>query len=118
MKEQPEAPTIDFYYRRSTHYRAVRADGVTGGFSPHNEIQMSFYTDYAPIPSFESNEVIDGNRVGKLVAQIQDQGIVREVEFTAIMTLPMAEAFVQWLQTRIQLAKGEGQAEPADERGH
>lgn len=115
-KEQPEVPTVDFHYEKSPHYRTVRADGVTGGSSPHNEIQMSFYGDYAPIPEFESNEVIDGNRLGKVVNQFQKKGIVREVECTVTMAVEVAELFVRWLQERIRIAKGE--TESAGEGGH
>lgn len=106
-KEQSEIPTVDFHYRRSAHYRTVRTDGVYGGLSPHSEIQIDFYGDYAPHPEMITQEVSKDGVLGKETGRIQHRGIVREIEFTTTMSVATAEVLVVWLQEKIAWAKGE-----------
>lgn len=96
-KAQPQE--IRFYYLKSNQFRVVHVDGAHGGITPRGHIQMALFSERAPIP----RETVQ-NEKGKeiLEKRVQRNGLIREVEIEAILTLETAKVLKTWLDQRIQ----------------
>jgi hypothetical protein len=66
---------------------------------------MAFFSERVPIPTSEEYFVADDGRLGKRTEITARSAIVREVEVEAIIALPVAKAFSEWLQEKIQRAE-------------
>jgi hypothetical protein len=97
---------IRFDYIKSNCFRVIRVDGVNGSPTPRGDaIQMAFFSERVPIPTSEEYFVADDGRLGKRTEITARSAIVREVEVEAIIALPVAKAFSEWLQDKIQRAE-------------
>jgi hypothetical protein len=96
---------IRIHYIKSSSFRVVHADGVVGGPTPAGLLQISFFSERAPIPTMVEHAVSDlGGGVMKLGAEVgreSKQGVVREVEVSTVMTGEMAKKLYAWLGQHI-----------------
>lgn len=105
MGDHEEAPRrVKFHFVKSSLFRVIHSDGVWGGLSPRGLMTLSFFNERLPIPQAVEHAITDGT-LGDEVARHGRDGIVREVEFEAIMTIEAAKSLRDWLDQHI--TKGE-----------
>jgi hypothetical protein len=102
----PLAKTMTYHYLKSPFFRAVHADGVYGGITPHGSIHMGFFSERNPFPTQTEYEITD-NKLGREIeeSRIVKPGFVREVDVDVIMDLTTAIALQGWLTDKIAKLK-------------
>jgi len=103
---QKRSGELEFFYVKSTGFRVVHADGIHGGVVPTGKhLHMAFFNERNPIPKSQVYQAKDGRLGAKPIRVDEKDGIIREVEFEAIMTVSTAKAIRQWLDSVIQSAE-------------
>ena len=107
--QQPKdngAPSVQFHYIKSNHFRVIHGDGVWGGPTPRGYISMNVFSERSPIPQKIIHNIQDAT-LGEEIKTKREvkQGFVREVEVEVIMDLELAENLVTWLQAHIENVK-------------
>jgi len=103
----PESATsenrVKFRFFKSTAFRAIHVDGAWGGVTPRGDIHMVLYNERPSIPDATFNVLTPEGRIGNEIPGSAEgsDGIVREVEVDAIMTLNTAKALHAWLTNKI-----------------
>lgn len=115
----PDSPVVRFHYLKSSAYRVIHVDGIIGGLTPTNLIHFSFYTERPPIPTMVEFKAIDiGGGLMKLGAESGregKQGVARDVEVGAVMTVDVAKKLRSWLDDKISKAEKDQDEPVADE---
>src|SRR3954447_13701005 len=93
--------TVNFFYIKSAQFRVVHADGVIGGITPRGQIHLAFYSERGAIPQVQTHNVSPEGTVSEPIASEGKSGIVREIDFDAIMTKRAAIDFRDWLTRQI-----------------
>jgi len=95
---------VRFHYIKSNHFRVIHVDGAHGGITPTGMIQVAFHNDRSPIPQQVVSTVHENGTLGREIAEerVSRDGVVREVEVEAIMSLDTARALRKWLDEKIQ----------------
>jgi hypothetical protein len=96
-------PKVAFDYIKSNQFRVVHVDGAIGGPTPNGGLHVAFFSERLPIPQREVRSINRDGSLGGLVADeaVVRPAIIREVDFDVIMSLPVAEMLVSWLQERV-----------------
>ena len=94
---------VRFHYIKSSLYRTAHVDGAWGGGTPGGLIAMTVYSERFPIPQVLVKALSD-TKLGDEVpgTRVAKEGVIREVEATLTMTLPVARAMRTWLDERIK----------------
>lgn len=100
----PASQRLRFHYEKAGLHRVVHCDGVYGGPSPSGQqLVLHFFSERRPIP--KSVTAVFDPATGKVTddATEKDQrdGVFREVETTAIMSLDVAQSLRKWLDQHI-----------------
>ncbi len=99
----PAQGKLDFDYIKSNFFRVVKVDGVHGGIVPNGRaIQIAFFNERQPIPRKETYKIEKGHVGEKTGAEIRC-GVVREVEFEAILDIDTAVVIHKWLEEKIKM---------------
>lgn len=104
-KPQEDIPkTIKFHFLKTSNFRNIHMDGVFGGITPRGYIQMSPFTERAPIPQVTVHSL---DSSGELADEVRKErqtrdGIIREVDVNLIMDIRTAKLLLGWLNLRIQ----------------
>jgi hypothetical protein len=100
---------IAFDYLKTSQFRIVHADGAFGGPTPQGQMFISLYSERPPIPqrvvhSIEQGEG-DAARVGKEIEEerVVRPAVVRDVEVGIIMSIAVAKALRDLLESRLKL---------------
>jgi hypothetical protein len=100
---------LTFHYIKSSDFRIIRADGITGNISPRGDIFLSFYSERFALPDSVTHRISESGQIGEIVkVATKSEGVVRELEAGITMDLPTARSFIVWLSNMI--AKGEDSA--------
>lgn len=102
--EQDQAQdTISFHYIKSDDFRVVYAEGAHGGPTPRGLLQMSFWSERAPIPRVTVHELQKG-RLGPEVRTLREsrEGIVRDISVSVLLTPEHARSVRDWLTRHIE----------------
>lgn len=96
---------VKFHYIKSNSFRVVHVDGAFGGLTPAGLIFVSLYSERGAIPQTMVHDVTEAGQVGaeRQEERVGKDGIVREVEVGATMSVETATNFVKWLQEKIDL---------------
>jgi hypothetical protein len=103
----PEGATsqdrVEFRFLKSTAFRVIHVDGAWGGVTQRGDIHMVLYSERPSIPDALFNELTPEGKIGAEIPEAAkgSEGIVREVEVDAIMTLNTAKALHIWLTNKI-----------------
>jgi hypothetical protein len=102
-----ETPTIQFNYIKSNFFRVAHVDGVLGNITPAGLIFISFYNERAAIPQSMVHAITEAGQVGDECKEkrVTKEGIVREIELGAVMSIETATSFMKWLEEKIFIAK-------------
>ena len=93
---------VEFHFVKSEFFRVIHVDGAHGGPTPQGLIHMALYSERTPIPRQIVNHVSADGTVGREVSRDSRNGVYREVEASAIMSLDVARALHHWLETHIE----------------
>lgn len=94
-------PHLTFHYLKSTQYRVIHVDGAIGGPTPSGFIHISMYNERSAIPREQTFPVTKDGVLGDVVQTVSRDGIVREMEVDAIMSLSTAKSLKDWLTRNI-----------------
>ena len=120
----PSDPTnkIKFHYIKADSFRVIPASGVWGGVNTRGSIDMTFFTERAPIPKVVSHEITSEGQLGMEVDRKTKEGLVRDVQVSVLIDLPFAKSFRDWLDDKINELesrkngnKPDGELDDADE---
>ncbi len=96
-----------YHYIKANAFRVVHVDGVIGGPTPSGNVQVSVFSERAPLPTLAEHEVTDlgdgGFKVGRQISSEGKDGFVREVEVAMMMNLTMTKRLHRWLGQQIKL---------------
>src|SRR6266850_1570225 len=82
---------VHFHYIKSHAFRVVHVDGIHGGPTPDGSgIHMAMFNERIPIAQEEIYSISSEGRLGALKSKTGRQGIVREVEISALLSLKAA----------------------------
>lgn len=94
---------LTIHYIKSSQHRTIHIDGIFGSPSPHGGINVSLFNTRFPIPLERIHRINpDGTVDERHVSEKARDGIVREVEISAVMNPTTAEKIGKWL---VQTAK-------------
>lgn len=97
-------------YLKAADYREVSCDGAFGGPTPQGKLWIGFFSERYPIPrviAFPAQPNPDDPTSMKLDETVTPafidsrQGLIRNVEFGAYISLEAAERLHVWLGTKI-----------------
>ena len=89
---------IRFVFEKARHHRTFHADGAWASTTPRGEIQISFFNDLRPVPSFTFQEVSEVGLLGKeLSREIRAEDITRELNVTVVLNTETIQRLVELL---------------------
>ncbi len=95
---------VRFYYERSPQMRTIHVDGIFGGVTSHGQIQMMPFFEAWRIPTSVAHRLSPDGAVGPELVdkrQIENFGMVRELEVRLVFDLERAKSFRKWLDDKI-----------------
>jgi hypothetical protein len=101
-----EKATVQFHYIKSNAFRVGHVDGAIGSPTPSGLIFLALYNERAAIPNMTVHDIESG-QIGpeRLDERVGKHGVVREIEFGAMMHVDTAKNLVTWLQEKIGLVQ-------------
>ena len=101
IDRREQLPQVAFDYIKGNLFRVVHVDGAIGGATPNGGLHIAFFSERLPIPQREVRSVNPDGSLGGIAESKVRPAIVREIDFDIIMSLPVAEGLVSWLQERV-----------------
>ena len=103
MKNQTELSTrLRYLYKiePGVHLNAVH--GIWGGINGQGEIEVNFYTESKKFPEY-SEQIIspDGTLQHEIVPDSNIHYIVRNISNRLLLNAQTAQAFIEWLEERL-----------------
>ena len=95
-----DTKNLRVFYQNSTFHRTVFAGGVWAGVTPNGLVQLGFFNDLRPMPEMVTHGVVN-DELGPEIETLEKKGIVREVETTVLLPLPMAKSLLPLIQQMI-----------------
>ena len=97
--------TLTFHYIKSNQFRVIHVDGMIGTFTPSSEgIEMVLFSERQPIPLQVTYEFEDDGSATE-VSRVGREGVTREVDVNAIMSVDTAEQIGKWLLEQVAFAR-------------
>ncbi len=98
--EEDKNATINIYYEKNSQYRTIHADGVLGGLTPKNAINLNFYSTRNVIPKHRIHQITSSGTLEKVGINSEDskKGIIREIEFGVYMSKETATEIYEFLK--------------------
>ncbi|MBX7095973.1 MAG: hypothetical protein K1X56_14720 [Flavobacteriales bacterium] len=104
--EKKKKSVIEIHYQKNPSYKIVHADGVYGGLTTKNYLNLNFYAERFPIPKTNKFEFEDHEQVkfteDKLTANDCKNGLIREIECGIYIDIQTAESLANWIQLKIK----------------
>jgi hypothetical protein len=98
----PSSNLVPFHYLKSGHFHTIHVDGAYGGPTPRGLFSMALFSERNPLPQKEEYEVGDDGKLGERKGRTGRDGIIRELEVVAMMTVETAKLIRDWLSDQIQ----------------
>lgn len=94
---------IAFHYIKSNQFRVIHCSGVFGGLTGRNEVSVNLWSERPPIPRRIVHEITPEGSLGaeKKSEREVREGIIREVEVSAILRIEDAESMGKWLLQKV-----------------
>lgn len=107
MPDQP--PSLRFHYLKSSDYKEVSCDGAMGGVTPAGKLWLALYSERYPLPRSVDYAMRQIDEQGGLEIDTEKspasmetrEGVIRNVEVGAYMSLKTAIELRDWLSTNI-----------------
>lgn len=103
MAEEAQTVQIPIWYEKEEGYRLVPANGIYGGVSPKGDVVIHFFMDHNAIPEKTYFEQVEGEVPGTAsLTEVhpQNPGIVRKLQFGAVITAMEARSIGKWLMEK------------------
>ncbi len=95
---------VEFHYIKGQSHRVVHVDGAQGGISPTaRNLVLSLFSERRAIPTLQIIPVQEGTLQAVPIRTEGKDGIVREIEMTAIMDWETVTALHEWMGKQIAL---------------
>lgn len=116
MSEQPTRkangetePRLVFHYIKNQNFRVIHVDGAIGSLVPTGHIHMALFSERRPIPQQMAHKITPDGQVGDSIPSetVSKEGIIREIDVDAMMSLPAAIGLHAWLGKQIELFKNQ-----------
>jgi hypothetical protein len=107
LKMPDTPPTVRFHYIKSGSFRVIHTDGAIGGVTPGGLIFVGLYSERGAIPQMSVYDITEAGQPGAehIEERVSKQGIVREVEVGATMSIETATNLLTWLQEKIDFVR-------------
>lgn len=100
--------SVTFHYLKAPDFRTIHVDGVIGGGTPQGSMHMSFWAQRPAIPREVVFEIeVDGKKLGKEQHRVGREGIVRELQIDAMLSIAAAKEIRDWLTQNIERVESE-----------
>ena len=96
---------VRFHYLKSSGYRVIHVDGAIGGPTPSGYIHMSMYSERNAIPIEQVQPINKDGSLGDPIETVKRDGVVRDMEIDAIMSIGTAKLIRDWLDSHIKLTE-------------
>jgi hypothetical protein len=97
---------VRFHYIKSKQYRVIHVSGAHGGLTPDGRgIHIAFFSERVPISQEETYTLHPDGQLGELKEKTVRNGLVREVEASAMINLDRAKSLHAWLGKNIEKAE-------------
>ncbi len=92
--------SINFYYEKNPLYRTVHVDGLMGGFTPNNQLNLNFYATRRTIPKSISKNLLENGVLSQeeTISSDSKSGFINEIEFGVYMSQSTAENLYEFLK--------------------
>ncbi|EKT3958620.1 hypothetical protein AAIP55_002392 [Flavobacterium psychrophilum] len=99
MEEEKKA-SINIYYEKNPSYRTIHSDGVIGGLTPKNMVNLNFYSTRNTIPKSINHSINSFGKLEKEGTRSEDSktGIIREIETGIYISKETAEEMFEFLK--------------------
>ncbi len=98
--EENKRKAVRVHYHKNPLYRTIYSDGIIGGTTPANQINISFYATRNTIPKSVDFELTDEGGLGKKIAVSGDSkvGVIKEIELGVYMSRQAAKGLYEFLK--------------------
>lgn len=107
---------VTFHQEKSPHSRVIHVDGAFGGPSPRGGFMMALYNERFPVPRSVTHAIGEDGALGEETRRDLPDGVFREIEVVALMSLETMRALHGWLEENLRKMDGKAQ-EKAQKRG-
>ena len=99
MEEEKKA-NINIYYEKNPLYRTIYSDGIIGGLTPKNMINLNFYSTRNTIPKSVNHSLNSFGMLDKVGTRSEDSkiGIIREIETGVYINVETAGEIFEFLK--------------------
>lgn len=116
-KTTPQPSQVRVHFIKSAGFRVVHVDGAMGGITPTGNIHIGFYSERPAFPQSVLQGLNADGSAAVIIAEDGKDGIVRELDFDAILSRDVAKALYDWLGDHIaKLDKFEAQIKAGNEK--
>jgi hypothetical protein len=96
--EEPQK--IKVFYQNSANHQTLFVGGAWAGIAPNGLIQLGLFNDLRPMPEMVTHGVVN-DEMGPELEKLEKRGVIREVEATLLIPLPIAISILQLVQQTI-----------------
>lgn len=95
---------LEAHFIKNNDFKTVQCNGAFGGITTAGQINMIIYTERMVVPKSIVSEIDDSTgQTLREVSRETKRGVVREVQFGAVMDINVAKSLVDWLNNQIQV---------------
>lgn len=99
--------TLTFHYIKATDFRTIHVDGAIGGPTPQGLLHVSLWAQRPAIPREVVQAITPEGKLGDEISRQGREGITRELQVDAMLTLGAAKEVHQWLGRHIETLESE-----------
>ena len=98
--DEDKKSSINIYYEKTSMYRSIHADGLIGGITPKNIVNLNFYSTRNSIPKSVNHSINYNGELDEFGVNSPDSkvGIFREIEMGIYMNKETAEEIYDFLK--------------------
>lgn len=103
VPNEDQPAEINFEYIKSTQFRVVHVDGVSGSITPGRLIHAAVFNERPAIPQRTFQRINPDGTLGSVIDEktVSRGGIVRELEVDMVMSAEAARTLASWLLQRV-----------------
>lgn len=99
--------TVTFHYIKAPEFKTIHVDGAIGGATPQGLLHVSLWAQRPAIPREIVQEITPEGKLGDEVSRQGREGVTRELQVDAMLTLAAAKEVHAWLGRHIELLESE-----------
>jgi uncharacterized alpha/beta hydrolase family protein len=97
---EEKKPSVNIFYEKNPLYRTIHTDGLIGGITPKNVVNLNFYSTRNAIPKSVTHLINSSGKLEGKGTRSEDSkvGIIREIEMGIYMNKETAEEIYEVLK--------------------